>query len=170
MRHFNKFNAIIEMSTKSIDLKYEFINRFNLLSVDRKLLTCMYYPYNYGFIPNTISSDGDPMDVMIISNSRINRGALVSFYPIGALIMFDNNRIDSKIVGIIDKDIDSYPDIRNYNQLSKDILKKIECFFLFYKKLDKSNKIEILGWCNNSYAVNIIRKSMINDMHILESL
>ena len=101
-------NVVIEVSMNSDPVKYEFDKESGFLLVDRFMHTSMQYPYNYGFIPNTLSGDGDPVDVLLIANYPIVPGAVISVKPIGVLITEDEKGQDEKILSVPVTKIDPY--------------------------------------------------------------
>src|SRR5215510_14667183 len=92
-------NVMIEIP-KGSDIKYEYDHTSGILLVDRKLFTAMYYPCNYGFIPNTLEQDGDPTDILVLGNSPLVPLSLVKVIPIGVLLTEDEKGVDSKIIGV----------------------------------------------------------------------
>ena len=120
----------IEIS-KNSNVKYEF--KDNQLSVDRILHAPMFYPYNYGYIPNTLAGDGDPLDVIVITDSVLQPGCYLMCRPIGMLVTEDEAGMDEKIICVPITKVDpTYKDITNINKLSTHILKQIEFFFENY--------------------------------------
>lgn len=140
-----EFIACIEIS-KGSKMKYELDKETGRLVLDRVLYTSTHYPNNYGFIPKTLSGDGDPLDVLVMCQEPIVPLALVKAYPIGVVKMIDSDEIDEKIIAIAsgDPSLNCYSDIQN---LPKHILDEIIHFFKVYKQLENKETYvrEILG-------------------------
>ena len=148
--------AIIEIP-KDSNIKYEVDEKTGLLFIDRKLHTAMTYPFNYGFIPSTKEEDGDPIDVLIISNDEYSPLSVVRSKPIGVLITEDEEGKDSKIIAVPDKKIDvSYSKLDEIDQIDQEILDKIKHFFEHYKELEKGKFVRVIGWENKNQAEKII--------------
>jgi inorganic pyrophosphatase len=156
-------NVIIEISANSQPIKYEFNKEFGLLQVDRFLSTSMTYPCNYGFIPNTQAGDGDPADVLLLTQFPLTPGVLILARPIGALLTKDEKGKDEKILAVPASSIDSYYDnIKNYSDLPKSLLDKISHFFSHYKDLEKGKTVTVGEWVNTEEARKIIENSIKN--------
>lgn len=140
-----EFVACIEIS-KGSKMKYELDKETGRLILDRVLYTSTHYPQNYGFIPKTLSGDGDPLDVLVMCQEPIVPLALVKAYPIGVVKMIDSDEIDEKIIAIASQDpsLNCYSDIQN---LPKHILDEIIHFFKVYKQLEnkETHVREIMG-------------------------
>lgn len=142
-----EINVVIEISQGGDPVKYELDKESGALFVDRFLHTAMYYPANYGFIPHTLSSDGDPCDVLVISQVRVVPGAVIASRPIGVLKMKDESGTDEKILAVpTDKLHSYYSNIRSYKDLPQLFCDQIAHFFQHYKDLEKNKWVEILGW------------------------
>ncbi|WCR53635.1 MAG: Inorganic pyrophosphatase [Wolbachia endosymbiont of Ctenocephalides orientis wCori] len=156
----NKVNVIIEISANSEPVKYEFNKELGLLQVDRFLSTSMTYPCNYGFVPNTLAGDGDPVDVLVLTQFPLRSGALISVRPVGALLTKDEKGEDEKILAVPASGVDSYYDnVQNYSDLSKNLLDKITHFFSRYKDLEKGKTVTIGEWVDAKKAKEIIKKA-----------
>ncbi|MEM0201140.1 MAG: inorganic diphosphatase [Candidatus Micrarchaeaceae archaeon] len=155
-----KVNAFIEIS-KGSNVKYELDESSGIIKVDRILHTAMFYPYNYGFIAGTKGEDGDPLDIMVISNSSFNTGTFVVAKPIGLLLMKDEEGIDTKIIAVptekVDPDYKSINDISDLNEHTKNM---ISHFFKYYKSLEPGKWAEVSGWEGASKAYEHILKAM----------
>lgn len=150
-------NVIIEVSLSAHPIKYEMDKESGALYVDRFLHTPMSYPGNYGFVPNTLSKDGDPIDVLICNNLPILPGAVINVRPIGVLMMEDESGLDEKIIAIpTDKLTKLYLNVHEYTDLAGITLQQIEHFFKHYKDLEKDKWVRIDGWKNASYAKQMI--------------
>ncbi len=130
----DKFVACIEIS-KGSKMKYELDKETGRLLLDRVLYTSTHYPNNYGFIPRTLSGDGDPLDVLVLCTEPIVPLALVNAYPIGIIKMIDSDEIDEKIIAITadDPSLNSYKDI---SELPSHMFEEITHFFTIYKELE----------------------------------
>jgi inorganic pyrophosphatase len=140
----NQVNAIIEVPMNADPVKYEMDKDSGAIFVDRFIATPMYYPCNYGFIPHTLSEDGDPADILVISDFPIISGAVVAVKPIGVLIMEDEKGMDEKILAVPAKKMNSqFEHIEDYQELPKILLDKIIHFFEHYKDLEKNKWVKI---------------------------
>jgi inorganic pyrophosphatase len=132
---------------KGSNIKYEYDMESGFIIVDRKLFTAMYYPCNYGFLPNTLEKDGDPVDVLVLGENPLAPLSLIKVIPIGVLQTEDEEGHDSKIVAIptskIDPSFSTVNDIEDVPQYLKD---QIKHFFEHYKELEKGKFVKISGW------------------------
>ena len=157
----NQINAIIEVPMNADPVKYEMDKESGAVFVDRFIATPMYYPCNYGFIPHTLGGDGDPLDILVISDFAIISGAVILVKPIGVLLMEDEKGMDEKILAVPAKKLNSqYEDIDSFDQLPKILLQKISHFFEHYKDLEKSKWVKIKGFESVSKAKTLIIESM----------
>ncbi|MFV1011367.1 inorganic diphosphatase [Wolbachia endosymbiont of Nasonia vitripennis] len=156
----DEINVVIEISASAEPVKYEFNKELGLLQVDRFLSTSMTYPCNYGFIPNTCAGDGDPADVLVLTQFPLAPGVLISVRPVGALLTKDEKGEDEKILAVPISSVDSYyENIKNYSDLSKNLLDKIAHFFSHYKDLEKEKTVTVGEWADVEEAKKIIEKS-----------
>ncbi|AQX30260.1 MULTISPECIES: inorganic diphosphatase [Bartonella] len=156
-------NVIIEVSVGSQPIKYEMDKKSGLLFVDRFLYTPMVYPGNYGFIPHTLSEDGDPLDVLICNTRPLMPGCVINVCPIGALIMEDDGGKDEKIIAVpTPKLTQRYVDVHDYTDLPKITLKQIEHFFKHYKDLEPEKWVKIEGWRDKNFARELIKEAIAN--------
>jgi inorganic pyrophosphatase len=140
-------NAIIEIPQGGLPVKYEVDKDSGALFVDRFLHTAMYYPANYGFIPHTLSEDGDPVDILVISQIPVVPGAVIRCRPIGALLMQDEAGPDEKIIAVpVDKLHPFYQGIRSYLNLPEILRAQITHFFEHYKDLEKGKWVTVAQW------------------------
>ena len=152
-------NVIVEVPIGGEPIKYELDKESGTLVVDRFLYTAMRYPGNYGFIPHTLSGDGDPVDVLIANSRAIVPGAVISVRPVGVLLMEDNAGADEKIVAVPSAHVTQrFDGILNYKDLPDITLQQIEHFFAHYKDLEPGKWVKILGWGDAAQA-----KAMIMD-------
>lgn len=155
-------NAIIEISANSCPIKYELNKEIGLLQVDRFLSTAMHYPCNYGFIPQTYAEDGDPVDILILTQFSLMPKVIISVRPIGVLSMSDEAGIDAKILSVPTSEIDPYYDnINSYSDLPRSLLDKITHFFSHYKQLEKNKEVKVEGWNNLDKAHKIIETALL---------
>lgn len=163
MVKINTFLVLIEISSASGQVKYEYKN--GALHVDRFLSTSMIYPSNYGFVPNTLGGDGDPIDVLLHSSHPVIPGAMIKARTIGGLLTEDESGEDIKILALPDKKIDAtLAHIEHYNQLPEIFLKQIEHFFAHYKDLEKNKWVKVKNWIGPDEAFSIISNSVINEI------
>ena len=169
----NQVNVIIEVPMNSSNpVKYEIDKDSGAIFVDRFLATAMYYPCNYGFIPGTLSLDGDPADVLVVSDFPIISGAVISCKPVGVLIMEDEKGMDEKILAVPAKKLNSqYEDIENYQELPKLLLSRISHFFERYKDLENGKWVKIKGFEGVDKAKQLIieafeRASSVDETNI----
>jgi inorganic pyrophosphatase len=140
-------NVVIEVPIGGEPIKYEMDKDAGALVVDRFLYTAMRYPGNYGFIPHTLSGDGDPCDVIVANTRAIAPGAIMSCRIVGVLMMEDEAGGDEKLVAVpAPKLTQRYDHIRNYADLPDITLKQIEHFFSHYKDLEPGKWVKLLGW------------------------
>jgi inorganic pyrophosphatase len=154
-------NVIIEVPMNSNPVKYEIDKDSGALFVDRFIATPMYYPCNYGFVPNTLSEDGDPIDVLVVTEMPLMPTCVIKVNPIGVLIMEDEKGMDEKILAVPALKTNSeYENITNYTELSKLLLDKISHFFERYKDLEKNKWVKIKGFEDRKKAHEIIKESI----------
>ena len=149
-------NAVVEI-TKDTSAKYEYDKELQIFRLDRCLLSAMKYPGNYGFIPNTITDDGDALDIIIYNSTPLERGTVVECQVLGCLDMTDDGEQDYKIVGIPTCHSKHYTRLEDLNH---DWLKIAENFFRHYKDLDHKHVV-VNGWFTTEQSYNIIEKSRI---------
>lgn len=143
----NDVNVVIEISSHSDPIKYEVDKKSGMLMVDRFVATCMHYPCDYGFIPNTLSEDGDPVDVLVVAPFSLAPGVVIRCRPIGMLLMTDESGIDTKILGVpVDKLSSRYQHIQKPEDLGIEFLSSVEHFFQHYKDLEKGKWVKTNGW------------------------
>lgn len=155
--------VIIEISSHSNPIKYEFNKKLNLLFVDRFIPTPMFYPCNYGFINQTLSNDGDPLDALVHSPYPILPGSVIRCKPIGVLNMHDESGEDHKIITIPHpKTCLEYSSIEDIQDLPSILKKQIIHFFEHYKNLENNKWVKIIGWKNEKIAKEIILSACHN--------
>jgi len=150
-------NVIIEVPVGGEPIKYELDKEAGTLVVDRFLYTAMRYPGNYGFIPHTLSDDGDPCDVLVANTRAIVPGAVINVRPVGVLWMEDEAGGDEKIIAVpTSKLTQRYDKIATYSDLPAITLQQIQHFFEHYKDLESSKWVKILGWGSAEDAQRLI--------------
>ncbi len=150
-------NVIIENPMGAEPIKYELDKESGLMFVDRFLHTAMYYPGNYGFIPHTLSGDGDPVDVLVISRLAVMPGAVMRSRPIGVLLMEDDKGQDEKIIAVPHHNLYPYHDnVEDIEQLRPILRDKIAHFFTHYKDLEPGKWSKVIGWGNAKQAEKMI--------------
>ena len=133
----DEVNVIIEVPIGGEPIKYEMDKAAGTMVVDRFLYTSMRYPGNYGFIPHTLSEDGDPVDLLVISQRTLVPGAVIAVRPVGVMNMVDEAGVDEKIIGVpVSRITQRYEKIKDYTDLPEIQVKQIEHFFQHYKDLE----------------------------------
>jgi inorganic pyrophosphatase len=154
-------NVVIEVPIGGEPIKYEMDKAAGALFVDRFLYTSMRYPGNYGFIPHTLSEDGDPCDVIVANTRAIIAGAVMSCKIVGVLIMTDEAGRDEKILAVPSAKLTQrYANVHNYTDLPEITLRQIEHFFNHYKDLEPDKWVKIDGWGDADAARKIIVESI----------
>lgn len=156
-----EINVIIENPMGGVPVKYEIDKDSGALFVDRFVHTPMFYPGNYGFMPHTLSGDGDPVDVLVISHLPIVPGAVLPSRPIGVLMMEDDGGEDEKIIAVpTTKMFPAHADIATVEDLPAITREQIEHFFTHYKDLEKGKWAKINGWGDADKAKQLIREGV----------
>lgn len=154
-------NVIIEVPVGGEPIKYELDKDAGTLIVDRFLYTPMRYPGNYGFVPHTLSADGDPIDVLVCSTRAIVPGAVINCRPVGALVMEDDGGGDEKIIAVPSTTLTKrYDKIITYSDLPDITLSQIEHFFAHYKDLEPGKWVKIDHWGEAAEAKQLIKDAM----------
>ena len=153
-------DAIIEIPFNSF-VKYEIEKNDHGIRCDRILHTAMAYPGNYGFFPNTLSGDGDPLDVLVISEYPLYPGVIINVKIVGVLLTKDEKGDDEKIIAVPAPNVDpNYSHINNINDIPKGTLSKIKHFFEHYKDTEKNKWVEVQGFYNRQHAEIIYRNAI----------
>ena len=153
----HEVNAVVEVPVGGEPIKYEMDKDAGTLVVDRFLYTSMRYPGNYGFIPHTLSGDGDPVDVLIANQRGIVPGAVIAVRPIGVFLMQDEAGVDEKIIAVpVTRLTRRYEQVQDYTQLPEITVKQIEHFFAHYKDLEERKWVKTLGWGDAAEAKRMI--------------
>ncbi len=157
----NDINVIIEIPSHSDPVKYEVDKDTGAMFVDRFMGTAMHYPCNYGYIPQTLSDDGDPADVLVLTPVPVITGSVVRVRPLGMLQMSDEAGEDAKILAVpIDKLSNMYASYNNIRDVPKPLLDAIAHFFEHYKDLETGKWVKIDGWVDKEEAKKEIMKSI----------
>jgi len=143
----NDFNVIIEIPMNADPIKYEVDKESGAIFVDRFMSTAMHYPCNYGYVPNTLSDDGDPCDVLVITPFPLFPGVVVRCRAIGVLKMTDEAGGDAKVLAVpVDKILPIYSHWQKPEDINDLRLQQIQHFFEHYKDLEKGKWVKIEGW------------------------
>lgn len=154
-------NVVIEVPMGSAPVKYELCKDSGTVFVDRFLSTAMFYPCNYGFIPHTLSGDGDPVDVLVVSNYAVVPSSVMRCRPIGVLKMEDEKGEDEKVLAVPhDKLTTFYKDVKEYSDLPEVLIEQISHFFERYKDLEKGKFVKITGWEGSATACKMIEEGI----------
>ncbi len=137
-------NVIVEIPSHSDPVKYEVDKETGALFVDRFMNTAMFYPCNYGYVPHTLSDDGDPVDVLVISPFALISGSVVQCRPVGMLKMTDESGEDAKIIAVPHDKM--YDDVQNIGDVSQRTLDQLSHFFEHYKDLEANKWVKVEGW------------------------
>lgn len=150
-------NVLIEVPIGGEPIKYELDKDAGVLVVDRFLYTPMRYPGNYGFVPHTLSEDGDPIDVLVANTRPIAPGAIINVRPVGVLKMEDDGGGDEKIIAVPSSKLTQrYSHVTNHTDLPEILCRQIEHFFTHYKDLEPGKWVKLLGWGDAAEARQLI--------------
>jgi inorganic pyrophosphatase len=141
------FNVIIEIPMNADPIKYEVDKESGAIFVDRFMTTAMHYPTNYGYVPETLSGDGDPVDVLVITPYALIPGVVVPCRPLGILMMEDEAGVDGKVLAVpIDKVLPMYKHWQKVEDVNPMRLKAVTHFFEHYKDLEAGKWVKVIGW------------------------
>ena len=150
-------NVVVEVAIGGEPIKYELDKDAGTLVVDRFLYTPMRYPGNYGFVPHTLSDDGDPIDVLVANTRPIIPGAVINVRPVGVLKMMDESGGDEKIIAVPSPKLTQrYMHVHNYTDLPAITLEQIRHFFEHYKDLEPGKWVKVQGWGDAAEAKAMI--------------
>ncbi len=150
-------NVVIEVPVGGEPIKYEMDKTSGALFVDRFLYTPMRYPGNYGFVPHTLSSDGDPIDVLVCNTRAIVPGAVINCRPVGVLLMEDDGGGDEKLLAVPSSKLTKrYDNVKTTTDLPAILLEQIEHFFAHYKDLEPGKWVKLKGWGDVKMAEQMI--------------
>lgn len=156
----DEINVVIEIPMNS-NVKYELDKETGVLIVDRVLFTSMIYPFNYGFVPNTLEEDGDPVDVLVLSYEPLIPGSVIKARPIGILETEDEKGRDAKIIAVpVDKIDPRFENIRDIDDIPSSLKERIAHFFEHYKELEKGKWVKVIGWRRREDALKRIREAI----------
>lgn len=154
-------NVVIEVPMGASPVKYELDKESGAIFVDRFLSTAMFYPCNYGFIPQTLSGDGDPADVLVVSELPVTPGSVLRARPIGVLLMEDEAGEDEKILAVPHSKLTKrFAHIQSYKDLPEGMTEQIEHFFEHYKDLEKGKFVKVTGWKDVDMAESMIQAAL----------
>lgn len=157
----DEINVIIEIPTQGDPVKYEVDKATGVMCVDRFLNTAMFYPCNYGYVPATLSDDGDPVDVLVLTPCPLITGSLIRCRPVGMLEMTDEKGNDAKILAVpVDKLSQLYSHIKGPTDVAPQLLATISHFFEHYKDLEPGKWVKVLGWVGVAEAKAEIEASI----------
>ena len=157
----DEFNVIIEIPAHSDPVKYEVDKETGAMFVDRFLNTAMHYPCNYGYIPHTLSLDGDPVDVLVPTPSPLISGSVIQCRPVGVLMMTDESGVDAKILAMPnDKLCSIYHKVLDIGDVRPDLVSQISHFFENYKGNDEDKWVKVDGWQDKQAAKDEVTESI----------
>ena len=153
-------NVFIEIP-QGVSVKYELDKDSGFIFVDRFLFTEMEYPFNYGFVPNTLAGDGDPIDVLVLSSKPVTPGIVIPSRVIGMLAMDDEAGEDTKVIAVPMPKVDNkYKDTNDVSELPSEIKEQIKYFFENYKKLEPGKWVKVKDWHGKEKAIEEIKKAL----------
>ena len=154
-----EINVVVEIPKNSKN-KYEYDEEKGYFKLDRALYSSVFFPFEYGFVPQTHSADGDPLDVVLLSTNPSLQGCLVEAQPIGVLLMADEAGEDNKVIAVPKEKIDPrFSQIKDIEDLPQHLKKEIQSFFEDYKKLEPNKFVKIKEWESREKALEIIKKA-----------
>ena len=160
-------NVIIEVPIGGEPIKYELDKAAGTLVVDRFLHTPMRYPGNYGFVPHTLSEDGDPIDVLVANTRPIVPGAVMNVRPVGVLNMTDDSGGDEKIIAVPSQRLTQrYVNVREYTDLPRITMDQIQHFFEHYKDLEPGKWVKVAGWGDAAEARQRIQEAIDREIQL----
>jgi inorganic pyrophosphatase len=151
-------NAVIEVPLGGVN-KYEYDKKLQVFRLDRTLYSPVHYPGDYGFIPGTLASDGDPLDVLVLVDNASFSGCLIEVRPIGVLEMLDQGVRDEKVLAVVNND-PRYTEMSNYSDVYNHILREVEHFFSIYKDLE-GKRTKAVAWHDAEEARRVILESRV---------
>ena len=157
----DEINVIIEIPAHADPVKYEVDKDSGAIFVDRFMATCMHYPCNYGYVPHTLSEDGDPVDVLVPTPFPLLAGSVIRCRPVGVLNMTDESGTDAKLIAVpVSKLTPIYDDVKDIDDVSALLKNQISHFFEHYKDLEKGKWVKIDGWADAAAAKQEITDSV----------
>lgn len=156
-------NVFVEIP-KDSGIKYELDKDSGVIFVDRFLYTAMSYPFNYGFVPNTLADDGDPLDVLVMSEQTVMPGTVIPSVVIGMLEMEDEEGIDTKVLAVPTKKVDPFfGDYKNIADVPEALKNKMKHFFENYKTLEPGKWVKIKEWKGREEALKAVKSAIENN-------
>jgi len=152
-------NAIIEVP-RGCNNKYEFDKETGTMQLDRVLHSPFFYPADYGYFPQTLCDDGDPLDVLVLIKEPVFPGIVLAVRPVGYLMMKDEKGQDEKVIAVADGD-PAYADVKDLKDLPQNTLDGIGHFFTEYKRNEKGKWAEVAGWHDAAEAIELIERSKV---------
>ena len=155
--------AIIEIPANASPIKYEVDKDMDALLVDRFMATPMFYPANYGYIPQTLADDGDPLDILVVTPYPVVPGSVIRCRPVGMLNMSDESGRDEKLIAVPHgKTSQLYNHVQDYSDLPALLIQQIEHFFENYKDLEPGKWVKIDSWESTEKAIKVIEQAVAN--------
>lgn len=149
----HEVNAFVEIPQGALPVKYEIDKASGALFVDRFLHTSMIYPSNYGFIPNTLGEDGDPIDILVVTPMPVVAGCVIRARPVGVLLMSDDKGVDEKVLAVpVDPLNPFYSNVKSHLDLPPLLVAQIRHFFQHYKDLEPGKRVSIGDWAGQDVA------------------
>jgi inorganic pyrophosphatase len=149
----NEVNVIIEIPAHADPVKYEVDKKTGAMFVDRFMTTAMHYPCNYGYIPHTLSDDGDPVDVLVVTPYPLISGSVIRCRPVALLKMTDESGDDAKVVAVpVDKITKRWSHVKGPEDMPQELMDRIAHFFEHYKDLDEGKWVRVGGWADAAAA------------------
>ena len=143
----NEINVVVEIPAQADPVKYELDKKTGAMFVDRFMNTAMHYPCNYGYVPKTLSKDGDPVDVMVVTPYPLIPGSVIQCRPVGVLKMTDESGDDAKVLAVPTDELSRhYRSVRDFRDLPAILMDQIAHFFEHYKDLDEGKWVRVDGW------------------------
>jgi inorganic pyrophosphatase len=157
----NDINVIIEIPARSDPVKYELDKTTGAMFVDRFMTTAMHYLCNYGYVPHTLSKDGDPVDVLVLTTYPLIPGSVIKCRPVGVLKMTDESGDDAKVLAVpADRLCRDYRGVQDFRDLPEVLMEQIAHFFEHYKDLDEGKWVRVEGWGGVDEAKQEILESL----------
>lgn len=158
----NDIYVAIEIPANADPIKYEIEKDYDAVFVDRFMATPMFYPANYGFVPNTLSEDGDPLDVLVVTPYPVMPGSIIRSRPIGILMMEDEAGLDAKVLAVPHTKLTKlYDHVQEPQDLGQLLLDQIQHFFENYKDLESGKWVKVTGWEGSDAARKAVEDSVV---------
>ncbi len=162
----NEINVIIEIPAHAEPVKYELDKETGAMFVDRFMNTAMHYPCNYGYVPHTLSNDGDPVDVLVLTTYALIPGSVIQCRPIGVLKMTDESGDDAKILAApLDRMSKHFRKVRDFRDVPEITLEQIAHFFEHYKDLDEGKWVRVDGW----YGMDEAKQEILDSIEMFKN-